>query len=324
MKRIVTTLTLAAIVAVAPAHARQPVSQGWDLSVMGSYLNTDSDRNDVDYGLGMHLAMGHPLSRRWGVDLAIYGHGLERDEVSGQHWQYGAGPDFLYHLSDGRVRPYLLGGAGVIYTDSTSGHDTDLYWNLGAGLKMARVWQNVGMRLDARYVSDRSKDGAGNESYGDFKVSIGLTLPLFRDRVVVERIQEWERVVEREVRVEVPVQIPVPFAESEVLHGVTFDFDSARLTPNARTILRNVAERLAYHHKTEVEISGHTDSVGSRAYNQRLSERRAEAVRDYLIELGVDAERLTAVGFGPEQPIASNDTEEGREVNRRIEIKRTN
>ncbi|MCH8498260.1 MAG: OmpA family protein [Marinobacter sp.] len=324
MKRIVSTLTLAAVVAVAPAHAKQPVTEGWDLSVMGSYLITDNDRNDVDYGLGMHLALSHPLSRRWGVDLAIYGHGLERDEVSGQHWQYGAGPDLLYHLGDGRVRPYLLGGAGVIYTDSTSGYDTDLYWNLGGGLKVDRVWQNLGLRLDARYISDRSKDGAGNESYSDVKISVGLTLPLFREREVVERIQERERIVEREVRVEVPVQIPVAFAESEVLHGVTFDFDSARLTPNARTILRSVAERLAYHHKTEVEISGHSDSVGSRAYNQRLSERRAEAVREFLIELGIAPERMTAVGFGPDQPIASNETDEGREVNRRIEIKRTN
>ncbi|MCB1832791.1 MAG: OmpA family protein, partial [Geminicoccaceae bacterium] len=68
------------------------------------------------------------------------------------------------------------------------------------------------------------------------------------------------------------------------------------------------------------EVQGHTDSTGATDYNQGLSERRAQSVLDYLTGKGVEAERLTAVGFGENRPIASNDTEEGRAQNRRVEI----
>ena len=69
-----------------------------------------------------------------------------------------------------------------------------------------------------------------------------------------------------------------------------------------------------------MELAGHTDSVGSEAYNQQLSQRRAESVRNYLLDLGVDPDQLTAVGYGESKPIRSNDTEEGRERNRRVEF----
>ena len=69
-----------------------------------------------------------------------------------------------------------------------------------------------------------------------------------------------------------------------------------------------------------VSVEGHTDSVGSVAYNQTLSERRAKTVRDYLVSQGIDASRITTRGFGKSKPIASNDTAEGRAENRRVEI----
>jgi len=71
----------------------------------------------------------------------------------------------------------------------------------------------------------------------------------------------------------------------------------------------------------KIEISGHTDNIGSAAYNQKLSESRAKAVVDYLIEHGIDRSRLSYMGYGFEKPIAPNDTEEGRQLNRRVEFK---
>lgn len=106
-----------------------------------------------------------------------------------------------------------------------------------------------------------------------------------------------------------------------VLKGVNFDFNKARLTPNAKTILDNVSDALAARADLKVEVGGHTDSVGSDDYNQRLSEQRADSVVLYLTEKGIDAGRLTAKGYGESQPIASNDTDEGREENRRVELK---
>jgi outer membrane protein OmpA-like peptidoglycan-associated protein len=70
------------------------------------------------------------------------------------------------------------------------------------------------------------------------------------------------------------------------------------------------------------EIQGHTDNIGSAVYNQGLSERRAKAVRDYLLDLGIDSSRLDAVGFGLDRPAVSNETEIGRARNRRIEFRR--
>lgn len=109
--------------------------------------------------------------------------------------------------------------------------------------------------------------------------------------------------------------------DTVVLRGVTFDFDSSRITPNARVILDQVADTLLTAEGLTVEIGGHTDSQGPDAYNQRLSQRRAEAVVDFLQERGVASEQLVARGYGEEEPMATNDTEEGRELNRRVELR---
>lgn len=105
-----------------------------------------------------------------------------------------------------------------------------------------------------------------------------------------------------------------------VLDGVTFEFDRSRLTLDARTILDGVAAELSRYPAIEVEIGGHTDARGSDAYNQRLSEERAAAVVDYLAEQGVDAARMSAVGYGEARPVAENVSDDGRERNRRVEL----
>jgi OOP family OmpA-OmpF porin len=104
------------------------------------------------------------------------------------------------------------------------------------------------------------------------------------------------------------------------LEGVYFDFDKATIKPEGKVVLNEAAALLQKHERVVVEVGGHTDSVGSEAYNQGLSERRADAVRDYLMSKGVKASRLTARGYGESRPVASNDTEEGRAENRRVEL----
>ena len=103
--------------------------------------------------------------------------------------------------------------------------------------------------------------------------------------------------------------------------GISFDFNSAAVKPEFRPVLDQVAQTLASYQSTFVDISGHTDSIGSDAVNQRLSEQRAKAVADYLGYQGVNAARVATRGFGKTYPIASNDTEQGRAENRRVEIK---
>jgi len=118
-----------------------------------------------------------------------------------------------------------------------------------------------------------------------------------------------------------PLPPPPPPAREEVLQGVNFETNSAKLRPESAAILDGVATRIERCHCSHVDIHGYTDSVGTAEYNQKLSERRANAVKDYLEAHGVAAGILAAQGFGEENPIASNSTKEGRAANRRVTVR---
>jgi outer membrane protein OmpA-like peptidoglycan-associated protein len=120
----------------------------------------------------------------------------------------------------------------------------------------------------------------------------------------------------------IQIQLMLERKKNLVLTGVTFDFNKARLTLDAKKVLDFVGQSVKAHPEAKIEIGGYTDSVGSAAYNKRLSLARARAVRVYLIQLGVPADQLTAVGYGKASPVASNATEEGRAQNRRVELRR--
>jgi outer membrane protein OmpA-like peptidoglycan-associated protein len=105
-----------------------------------------------------------------------------------------------------------------------------------------------------------------------------------------------------------------------IQNEILFDVDSASLRPRARATLEELAEVFRKYPDTALRIEGHADSTGSYAHNQRLSDRRAEAVRNYLEMQGVKDARIDAIGFGESEPRASNDSEEGRQLNRRVEI----
>jgi len=105
------------------------------------------------------------------------------------------------------------------------------------------------------------------------------------------------------------------------LHGVNFEFDSAKLTADSTASLNDAVKILKRHKDLHVEVAGFTDSVGNDAYNMGLSKRRAQAVADYLIANGANAANIFVKGYGETDPIASNDTEAGRAANRRVELR---
>ncbi len=117
-----------------------------------------------------------------------------------------------------------------------------------------------------------------------------------------------------------PAPEPAPAPKKLTLDGVNFDNDKATLRPEALAILNNAAVTLKEWGDVKVEVAGHTDSMSDDAYNLKLSQRRAEAVRANLVKAGVAAERLTAKGYGEASPVADNATEEGRFKNRRVEL----
>jgi outer membrane protein OmpA-like peptidoglycan-associated protein len=103
--------------------------------------------------------------------------------------------------------------------------------------------------------------------------------------------------------------------------GISFDTNQAILRPDMRPALDQVAQTLASYQSTFIDVTGHTDSTGSDAINQPLSERRANAVADYLQYQGVQRVRMATRGYGAQFPVASNDTDSGRALNRRVEIR---
>ncbi|MFN4123253.1 MAG: OmpA family protein [Flavobacteriales bacterium] len=133
--------------------------------------------------------------------------------------------------------------------------------------------------------------------------------------------------------------LPIPYSENDqvitrniemmqlangskvVLRNIFFDFDKTTFRPNTYDALQTLANTMKKYPGIKVEISGHTDNVGSMSYNQKLSEGRAKVVVDYLIKNGIDANRLTYKGYSFTQPIATNETHVGRQLNRRTELK---
>ena len=109
-------------------------------------------------------------------------------------------------------------------------------------------------------------------------------------------------------------------------YAKTILFDSGRASFKKETdqVLEAMVAIFKEYPQADFSIEGHTDSVGAKSSNQKLSEKRANAVRDYLIANGISAERLSATGFGEENPIATNKTSKGRKENRRVEVKLKN
>jgi outer membrane protein OmpA-like peptidoglycan-associated protein len=101
---------------------------------------------------------------------------------------------------------------------------------------------------------------------------------------------------------------------------ILFDTNSAALRSSSRTTLQELARNFSQYPDNQIAVEGHTDSTGTDTYNKRLSEQRASNVADYLIDNGVRASAITVYGYGEEDPKSSNETAEGRQLNRRVEI----
>lgn len=117
-----------------------------------------------------------------------------------------------------------------------------------------------------------------------------------------------------------PVAPPPPPVKKIVLRGINFDFDKANIKPEFTPVLDEGVDILKANPDVKVVIKGYTDSIGKEAYNQKLSERRAQSVLDYFAKKGIDKSRMQAVGYGMKDPIANNKTKDGRALNRRVEL----
>ena len=118
-----------------------------------------------------------------------------------------------------------------------------------------------------------------------------------------------------------PARLERALQQIQILQRIEFEYDSDRLVGQSESVIQAVHDILMEHPEfTLLEVQGHTDNVGASSYNTQLSERRARTVRRWLITHGIDSEHLTAVGYGQDRPLASNDSAEGRQANRRVEF----
>ncbi|PTU31144.1 OmpA family protein [Stenotrophobium rhamnosiphilum] len=258
-------------------------------------------------------------------------------------------------------KPFGLVGLEAAYEDVRGQQDWHPAANIGAGLLFPLPWYGAAIRTEGRaQVQVNDKSVANEDVLIDYRFTIGIQIPLtpfFKDRVTPAASACGVQVVDLNgaARTDcgtadsdkdgvldaadkcpgtaqgLPVgpdgcpaaigqAVPAP-ANPLNLKGVNFENDSATLTSASHAILDGAAATLNAQPNDNAEIAGYTDANGQPEYNLTLSKQRAESVRQYLISKGVDAARLTANGYGEANPVAGNDTDAGREANRRVELK---
>ncbi|EAI3899082.1 fibronectin-binding outer membrane protein CadF [Campylobacter coli] len=222
---------------------------------------------------------------------------------------------------------YFYGLAGGGYEDFSKGafdNKSGGFGHYGAGLKF-RLSDSLALRLETR--DQISFHNANHSWVSTLGISFGFGAK--REKVVAAQVKE----VAIEPRVAAPVQSQCPAepregamldengCEKTISFEGHFGFDKVDINPVFEEKIKEIAQILDENARYDTILEGHTDNIGSRAYNQKLSERRAESVAKELEKFGVDKDRIQTVGYGQDKPRSSNDTKEGRADNRRVDAK---
>ncbi len=357
--RFRTGIFFAAIAATFASGAAHAVDDRWYLAPMGSYSLADDDRHRKD-GIGARLALGTRLSGT--TEIELIGDTLKFGKKDGnkgyKQGTAGVGVNF-FMLSEG-TGPYLHFDIMAAVDDADPVIDVGagmyLFVSKGFAIRAEALYHNydvnrfreplfnVGVRIplgaapadpvlpprqpeQVAVVAPAAPPPVcsnGMDDDGDGKVDF----PADPGCAAADDGDETDPAPP-------PPACPPP-APGEpvtlegckagdviVLRGVNFDFDKSTLTVNAKTILDEVSAALLSRPDIKFELGGHTDGKGSDAYNLKLSDRRAHSVESYLAKKGVAKDRMSAQGYGESMPVADNETDEGRELNRRVELKIT-
>ncbi|MGH8460702.1 MAG: OmpA family protein [Stenotrophobium sp.] len=329
---------------------RPYVSLNYDQVFADRLRATDSS------GPGFSMSFGAPINKYWGVEVGGFDDQLRAESgvsTRNNHWStYGANLDAMFFFSrNSGFSPYTVLSVGAIHSvENGAAQATNPFGAAGAGFfKFFSVGDyDLGIRGDVRERWSGTRGTVGGtgsfSALHDTVVKVGLVLPLGRRAVAAsESVSTGARVDActldadgdgvpdcRDKCPDTPRGMKVdangcPVDANRTFEDVHFAFDKSDLTDYAKAILDNAANVInglsQKYPKLEVEVSGHTDWIGSEGYNQGLSERRANAVKKYLSRKGVDPEHVQTHAYGETKPIAPNTTAEGRALNRRAEIK---
>lgn len=348
-----TTMTLALLAAFGSGAAPAQDDKRFYIAPMFTFVPSDDDR-DADDGMGGTLAFGTRLSS--GAEIELRGTFLDyKEDGEGQIIAGGFGTNLFFQGPGG---PYLhLDAMAGDETMLNVGLGWDLLFAGAFGIRAEALWHhqsndtdeadeykepmfNLGVRIPFGKAPEPPpaaapatviatppppppppvcSDGLDNDNDGliDFPADKGCESTDDGDET-----DPAPKCAPPEPGAAVSLE-GCAVGDVMVLRGVNFEFDEATLTVNAKTILDGVAEALQKRSDITVELGGHTDGKGSDSYNAKLSDRRAKSVEDYLIAKGIAADRMTTRGYGESMPVATNETDEGRELNRRVELKVT-
>ncbi|WNH51048.1 OmpA family protein [Stenotrophomonas oahuensis] len=360
-KKILTAALLGGL-AMAQAASAQDFDDRWYLTGSAGFNFQDSDRgtNDAPF---VTLGLGKFISPNWSLDGELNYQNPNFDDNQDLNWsQYGGDISARYHfIQEGRGwNPYLRFGVGYQKSEEEFSQpgpvlgerkDGNFSAIVGVGLqttfdKAVAVRAEVGYRGDFDDKSyNPTLNGRDESWFGDLLASVGVVIPLGPAPVAAvappppaapscadldddgDGVNNCDDKCPNSQPGQTigPDGCPVPVSID--LKGVNFDFDKSTLRPDAVAILSEATQILVRYPDLRVEVAGHTDSKGTDEYNQKLSERRATAVYDYLTSNGVAASRLVGpIGYGESRPIAPNtnpdgsDNPEGRAKNRRTEL----
>jgi OOP family OmpA-OmpF porin len=269
---------------------------------IGGYV-FDGDQcleDNVAYGLGL----GYHFDEHWATELGLNYISTESDRNGCNEDVYLYHMDGLYHfMPSERLVPFIAAGVGGIIFDPDKAHsDHDLAANYGAGLKYF-LTENVALRGDVRHVISFS------ETQNNLLYTVGFTFLFGGEKAsVVETTKKVEpKIVSKVTEPKVEEKVKVVAAEPKVtvlaFEDIHFDFDKATLKPEAKMRLKRNIQILKDNPNSKVRIAGYTSASGSDDYNRKLSERRANAVKSYLIDEGIiTPDRLSIIGYGESNP----------------------
>ncbi|MGJ3591449.1 OmpA family protein [Stutzerimonas stutzeri] len=290
-----------------------------EVEAFGKHYFTDSSRdikNGELYGAGVSYFLTDDVSL--GLSYGEYHDITSEDRVQdGSHKNIKGSLtslDAAYHFGAPGVglRPYVSAGVAhqSIGQADRGGRDRSTFANVGTGVKYY---------FTENFFAKASVDGMYNidADEAEWMAGVGVGLNFGGGARQVAAVEPT------------PEPAPAPIVDTEpepapevvrVELDVKFDFDKSRVREESYSDIKNLADFMQQYPQTTTVVEGHTDSVGTDQYNQRLSERRAEAVRNVLVnEYGVQGNRVNSVGYGESRPVADNSTEEGRQINRRVE-----
>ncbi|OCH18256.1 hypothetical protein A6E05_13095 [Aliivibrio sp. 1S165] len=301
------------------------------LGLLDDACSASGPCDDDAFGYGAYG--GYHFTERWGLELGFDSIG----EFESSHSYNGTtkyvdsrltalslAPRYTFSATD-TIDIFLK--AGAAYMDYSSANDTVFTAGLGSELALS---ESLALRLEYQYFDDI--DDSYIYDLSSHFISLGLTYTFGSASkaaapaavVAEEVIQEPEPEKQMAEPIEEPMENkpmePVVKQDKAQSHQNLFKNNGSELAPESHAELDSIAAILVEHPQANVNIVGHTDSSGSEAYNQKISEDRANAVSDYLQDKGVKESQINASGEGESNPIATNKTAEGRSANRRVDI----